>query len=194
MELEQAERIASELIQLMLANGAAEYAGEKVSQLQHMYQAGELARQSAYAEETILAAFLHDIGHISEAINASNDMDGWGIVEHEKVGAHYLIQLGFSKRLAELVDSHVYAKRYLTWKDEAYYESLSEASKKTLEFQGGRMTEEEANFFEADPLFEHKIQLRLLDDQAKIEEWQVGDLEPYRQMMVRHLVSVNGLS
>lgn len=191
--MEKAESITAELLNLMVSNGAAEYAGEAVSQLQHMYQAGELARQSAYAEETILAAFLHDIGHISEAINASNDMDGWGIVEHEKVGAHYLIQLGFSKRLAELVDSHVYAKRYLTWKDQAYYDALSEASKKTLEFQGGRMTEEEAKLFEADPLFEQKIQLRLLDDQAKIEEWIVGDLEPYRLMMIRHLTSVNGL-
>ena len=44
-----------------------EYAGEKVSQLEHMVQA-QLAEQRDFDEEVILAAFLHDIGHICESV------------------------------------------------------------------------------------------------------------------------------
>ena len=47
-------------------------------------------------------------------------------------------------RVAQLVLGHVQAKRYLCHANEHYYQKLSEASKKTLTFQGGVMTKEEA--------------------------------------------------
>jgi len=192
MELISAESVVDEIMGLMEKNGGEEYAGEKVSQLQHMYQAAELAREANYSSDTVLAAFLHDIGHISETLDDDNGMNGWGIMEHEKVGANYLQKLGFSKTIADLVDSHVYAKRYLTWKDQSYYDGLSEASKKTLEFQGGIMSDAEAIEFEKDPLFEEKIKLRMLDDKAKIEQWEIGDLDIYKQMMIEHLLQSTG--
>jgi predicted HD phosphohydrolase len=114
-------------------------------------------------------------------------MDGWGIKDHEEVGADYLREKGFSKRLARLVASHVDAKRYLTWKDPLYYEQLSEASKKTLEYQGGPMLTDEAEAFETHPLFPIIIKMRHWDDVAKIEHLEVGGLEKYRAMIVRHL-------
>lgn len=183
----QATNIANEIILLYEQYGGSEYAGEKVTQLEHMVQAARLAEQEGYDEEVILAAFLHDVGHICVSAQEENAMDGWGIKDHEEVGADYLSEKGFSKRLARLVASHVEAKRYLTWKDPLYYEQLSEASKKTLEYQGGPMLTDEAEAFEAHPLFSLIIKMRHWDDVAKIEHLEVGDLDKYRNMIVRHL-------
>jgi phosphonate degradation associated HDIG domain protein len=187
MTTEQAEKITNEIMTLYEGYGGNEYAGEKVSQLQHMVQAAQLAEEQGYDEEVILAAFLHDIGHIAEAASGSNEMDGYGIRDHEALGADFLRKKGFSKKLARLVESHVEAKRYLTVKEPAYYERLSEASKRTLEYQGGPMTPEEAEAFEQYPLFDLIIQLRKWDEQAKIEHKPLPDLDHYRRMMLRHL-------
>lgn len=58
-----------------------------------------------------------------------------GVTGHEKIGAEYLLQLGFSKKVAALVESHVPVKRYLTGKYPEYYNSLSAASKLSLKYQ-----------------------------------------------------------
>src|SRR3546814_10323744 len=53
-----------------------------------------------------------------------------------RLGGELLLQSGFPERMATLVAGHVTAKRYLTLKEPGYYDRLSDASKKTLEFQG----------------------------------------------------------
>jgi phosphonate degradation associated HDIG domain protein len=183
----QAQAIATEIISLYQHHGGEEYAGEKVTQLEHMVQAAQLAEQQGHDEEVILAAFLHDIGHICVSAEGDNEMDGFGIKDHEEVGGAFLLEKGFSKRLIRLVEAHVEAKRYLTWKSPAYYEQLSEASKRTLEFQGGRMEDDEALAFEQYPLFDLIIKMRLWDEEAKIEGMPVPNLEKYHGMIVRHL-------
>lgn len=187
MTTAQAEKITNEIMDLYEGYGGNEYAGEKVTQLEHMAQAAQLAEEQGYDEEVILAAFLHDIGHIAEAAKGDNEMDGFGIVDHEALGADFLREKGFSKKVARLVESHVEAKRYLTVKDPAYYGQLSEASKKTLEYQGGPMTPEEAEAFEQYPLFELIIQMRKWDEQAKVEHKPLPDMDHFRQMIFRHL-------
>ena len=79
------------------------------------------------------------------------------------------------------------AKRYLTFKDPEYYEQLSAASKKTLEYQGGKMSKEEAEAFEQYPLFDLIIKMRRWDEEAKIENMPLPDLEHYKRMMITHL-------
>ena len=187
MNNEQAQTIAAEIIALYQQHGGAEYAGEKVTQLEHMVQSAQLAEQQGHEEEVILAAFLHDIGHICVSAQGDNEMDGYGIKDHEEVGGNFLREKGFSKRLIRLVEAHVEAKRYLTWKSPAYYEQLSEASKKTLEYQGGRMIDEEAQAFEQYPLFDLIIKMRYWDEEAKIEGQPLPNLVKYHEMIVRHL-------
>ena len=187
MTAEQAQKTTDEILGLYESYGGAEYAGEKVSQLEHMVQAAQLAEAQGFDEEVILAAFLHDIGHISEAAKGDNEMDGFGIKDHEELGAEFLRGKGFSKKIARLVESHVEAKRYLTIKDPAYYGQLSDASKKTLEYQGGPMSEEEAAAFEQYPLFDLIIRMRKWDEEAKIENQPLPDLRHYRRMMLHHL-------
>lgn len=187
MTTDQAKAIAADIIALYEQHGGEEYAGEKVSQTEHMVQAALLAEQQGYDEEVILAAFLHDVGHICVSAEGDNEMDGFGIRDHEEVGGDFLQEKGFSKRLIRLVEAHVEAKRYLTWKSPAYYEQLSDASKRTLEFQGGRMSDDEAQAFEQYPLFDLIIRMRLWDEEAKVEGQPMPLLDKYREMMVRHL-------
>ena len=56
------QAIANDIINLYKKYGSNEYAGEKVTQQEHMVQAAQLARQGGFDNELILAAFLHDIG------------------------------------------------------------------------------------------------------------------------------------
>ena len=172
-------------------HGGSEYAGEKVSQLEHMVQAAQLAEEKGFDEEVILAAFLHDIGHIAEEANGENAMDEFGLKDHEAIGAQFLTGKGFSSKIAKLVASHVNAKRYLTKADPDYYNQLSDASKRTLEFQGGMMSAEEAEKFEKDPLFSEIILMRRWDEQAKVEDKPLPELERYRMMIIHHLAGTN---
>jgi len=145
------EELADHVFALYEQHGDEDYIGEPVSQLEHMAQAAALAEAEGYDDEVILAAFFHDIGHLCAAGAEVGSMDGMGNVDHEKLGADYLLEMGFSQRLATLVQSHVVAKRYLTFKNPEYYEKLSPASRVTLGFQGGVMSAEEAAAFEANP-------------------------------------------
>jgi phosphonate degradation associated HDIG domain protein len=195
MTNEQAEKISDEIMKLYEGYGGAEYAGEKVTQLEHMVQAAQLAEEQGFDEEVILAAFLHDIGHISEAAKENGSlpltedrrMGSFGVRDHEELGAEFLREKGFSKKVCRLVESHVEAKRYLTLRDPSYYAQLSDASRETLEYQGGPMTEDEANAFEQYPLFDLIIKMRHWDEQAKIEHKPLPDLSRYRDMMAHHL-------
>ncbi len=173
----KSEAIVKEVFELYDRYGNEDYIGEPVSQIEHMSQAAALAMKEGYDDEVILAAFFHDIGHICVSRNKENDMDGFGTKSHEKIGADFLRQKGFSERIAKLVENHVQAKRYLTYKQPDYLNHLSEASKKTLELQGGVMSESEAFAFEKDPLFDISIKMRNWDEQAKELNTPLIDME-----------------
>jgi phosphonate degradation associated HDIG domain protein len=168
-----------------------DYIGEPVSQIEHMCQAAQLAEAEGYDDEVILASFFHDIGHLCEHIYETKQMDGYGVMDHESLGSQYLREKGFSEKIARLVESHVPAKRYLTFKYPEYYNKLSEASKATLDKQGGRMNDAEAKQFEADNLYLLFIKIREWDDKAKIEKVPLPSLEIYKQMAFQHLVIQN---
>jgi 2-amino-1-hydroxyethylphosphonate dioxygenase (glycine-forming) len=165
--MKSAEAITQEIFALYDKYGADDYIGEPVSQIEHMSQAAELALAAGCDDEVVLAAFFHDIGHICVQNNPSLKMGQWGNKSHEEIGADYLRKKGFSERIAQLVENHVKAKRYLTFKYPYYYNELSEASKETLKLQGGVMSEVEAIDFEKDPLFEASVLLRRWDEAAK---------------------------
>lgn len=180
------ESIVSSVFELFESRGHEQYDGEAVSQLQHAVQSAELARR-LYPEdkEFIIAAFLHDYGHLisEDTTAAGSQMDGYGLMYHEKLGARRLGELGFSSRIQQLVNAHVDAKRYLVASDAGYFSHLSDASKITLMHQGGAMTIREMESFEADPLFPLYIALRRIDEQAKSAEHQFDSLDWLRDLM-----------
>lgn len=170
------------------ARGAEEYVGEPVSLLEHMGQAAQLAEAEGHDEEVVLAAFLHDVGHFLPQ-QTGDDMDGYGHLSHEKVGAAFLREAGFSEKVAQLVLKHVQAKRYLCARYPAYYEKLSEASRQTLVFQGGVMTDAEASAYEQAPYFDLSLKMRAWDEAAKETALPAPDVARYRAMAERHLES-----
>lgn len=188
MELEKAKAVVDEIFALYEAYGSADYIGEPVSQLEHMCQAAQLAEKEGYDEEVILAAFFHDIGHLLENEMPVQQMDGYGVADHEILAGNYLREKGFSEKIARLAESHVPAKRYLTWKYPDYYNKLSDASRITLEKQGGMMNETEAEIFEMDNMHHFFIRIREWDDKAKIKDLPLPSLEKYKEMTFRHLV------
>jgi len=181
-----AEQTIAEVFGLYEQHGAADYIGEPVSQIEHMSQAAQLAMSEGFDDEVVLAAFFHDIGHICG--QGGENMGGYGVVSHERLGADYLRRAGFSERLAKLVEYHVQAKRYLTFSQPDYYARLSEASRRTLSYQGGVMSAEEARAFEQDPLYAVSLRMRHWDEQAKAMHVPVLDLEVLKTK-ARHLLA-----
>lgn len=180
-----AQAAVDELFDLCLQQALASYVGERVSQLEHMVQAAELARAAGADEELILAAFCHDVGHFCVPLTAHSAMGDFGRKGHERVGARWLRGLGFSPRLCGLVERHVQAKRYLCWRDGDYLAGLSPASRQTLAWQGGPMTEVQARGFEADPWFADSLRLRRWDEAAKVPGLPLADLTWLRQLALR---------
>jgi len=185
------QAVVNEVFSLYEKFGDEDYIGEPVSQLEHMSQAAALAEAEGYDDEVILAAFFHDIGHLCADADEAESMDGMGNVDHEKLGADYLLERGFSERVANLVQGHVIAKRYLTYKYPEYYDCLSGASKTTLEFQGGVMTEDEATDFELNPDAELIVKLRYWDDMAKEMNVPVNNIDYLKSIALTHLQLVN---
>ena len=183
--------VVDEVFSLYEKFGDADYIGEPVSQLEHMSQAASLAEAEGYDNEVVLAAFFHDIGHLCADAEEAGSMDGMGNVDHERLGADYLLERGFSERVANLVQGHVIAKRYLTYKYPEYYNRLSDASKATLEFQGGVMTAAEAAEFELNQDAELIIRLRYWDDMAKEMHVPVNNVDHLKAMALAHLQVVN---
>lgn len=175
------------IFDLYRQHGHAEYIGEPVSQLEHACQAGELALNANADPEVVLAAFLHDIGHLCAAAGVEQ-MDGYGTVEHERIGADFLRAQGLPERVAKLTETHVQAKRYLTFKHPDYYQNLSDASKATLRWQGGPMNPTEAQIFEQDPEFQTILLIRQWDEQAKEEGKPLPDLALF-ESIYRHLLA-----
>ena len=167
------------------------YIGEKITQEQHALQTAKFAKDSGADDEIIVAALFHDIGHLIGLVDKNfKQMEGdIGTVQHERVGASYLLSLGFTEKVAYLVQHHVDAKRYLCYKRPSYHEKLSDASKKTLKQQGGPMNKEEATKFERNPLFETIIMLRTWEEKAKEinPKFDVPVLESYRSTVERVL-------
>ncbi|PWB33866.1 phosphohydrolase [Pseudomonas sp. NDM] len=173
------EQVIARVFGLYERFGTSDYIGEPVSQLEHMSQAAELAMAEGCDDEVVLAAFFHDIGHL--CAEGADNMGGYGVVSHERLGADYLREAGFSERLARLVEYHVQAKRYLTLREPGYYAQLSEASRRTLEYQGGVMSEAEADAFAADPLCALSLRIRRWDELAKERAVPVMDLSVLRR-------------
>src|SRR5579863_3631098 len=129
-----AEACVDQILDLLETAGQSAYFGEPVTQLEHALECAQLARDAGSDEEMAIAALLHDIGHLLEGEGLHHD--AVGVVDHDAVGARYLLERGFSDRVAQLVSGHVAAKRYLTRTNPSYFVRLSPASLATLELQG----------------------------------------------------------
>ena len=182
-----AEETLTEIRLLFEQYGTEPYYGEDVSQFEHAAQSAELARRDGYDAEVQIAAFLHDIGHMLPTDDPAELMDHYGRRDHEGLAADWLRQRGFSDKVGILIENHVNAKRYLTWKNPAYFAALSDASVKTLAFQGGPMTADQAEAFERNPYFDLILRMRRWDEAAKLQNHATPDLRHYLSLIKNYL-------
>src|SRR5262249_20306933 len=116
--------VAGEVFALFERRGTAAYFGEHVSMTDHSLQAAFFAREESAPRALVLAALLHDIGHLVEDV--PDDLAEWtSDAHHEEVGARWLAQR-FRADVSEPVRLHVAAKRYLCATDSNYVAMLSE--------------------------------------------------------------------
>lgn len=179
------EVLVERLFQPLQASVDMDYIGEPISQLGHALQCAHWANKQGADDEVILAALFHDVGHLIDA--SAPQMEGLGVINHEGLGRAFLEEHGCSERVGKLVEAHVQAKRYLCFKNPKYYARLSEASKGTLAWQGGPMSETEAAGFEANSDFKTILAIRSWDELAKDPELEVAPLDAYRPLLLNHL-------
>lgn len=149
-----------DIVMLYRTSGAARYGMEIINQEQHALQCAQLAEQAGSTPELVAAALLHDLGHLVAADRpAGNDL-------HEFVAIPFLRGV-FSDAVIEPIRLHVDAKRYLCAAVTGYQDTLSPASKRSLELQGGPFEPEEARRFIEQPFAVDAVALRRWDDAAK---------------------------
>ena len=84
---------------------------------------------------------------------------------------------------------HVNAKRYLCAVDEQYWSDLSQASKDSLEIQGGIYRPKQALEFMGLPFAKDAIKLRQYDDLAKVPQRVTPQLHEFRPMLEQLLLA-----
>ena len=139
--------------------------------MEHALQAAHLAQSEKAPPAMIVAALLHDIGHL---LGDGPD------APHEHLG-HDWISQHFPAEVSEPVRLHVEAKRYLCATDCSYLQQLSPTSINSLHVQAGPMTDAELDAFEEEPYYPQAVKLRHWDDQAKVEKLPVPALDTYRE-------------
>lgn len=160
------KQVAQEILAMFHQNGDSLYGGEGVTQREHALQAAYLAEQAGADANLILAALLHDVGHLLHDL--PDDAPDQGIDDvHEELGAKWLASR-FPAEVLVPVQMHVASKRYLCATEEGYWDALSEPSKISLELQGGPMSDIECERFRSGDHFEACIRLRRWDDEAKV--------------------------
>lgn len=172
-----ADKTTGEIRRLFETRGSAWYGGESISQLEHALQAAMFAERESASDELVVAALLHDVGHLLHDLpeNVANDgVDD----EHEMVAATWL-KHRFPTAVVAPVALHVTAKRYLCATDSDYLAQLSPASVLSLSLQGGPMDNGEVSKFQQHTYYREALQLRKWDDAAKVVDLETPTLEHF---------------
>ncbi len=176
-------RTSEEVCAIYNRRGASAYFGEAVSVAEHSLQAAYFAQAANAPDALVIAALLHDIGHLVGS--APDDLEEWTEdAHHELIGGGWLARR-FGPEVAGPVRLHVPAKRYLCATDPGYFNKLSAASVVTLKLQGGPMTAPEIAAFEARPYWREAIRVRQWDDEGKVAGLRTPDFSSYAELIDR---------
>ena len=153
-----------QITELYQTKGTAQYGSEAIDQQQHALQCAHLAEQAGASPELMVAALLHDLGHLlaSSAPGAHAGVDD----THQYLAAPFLRGL-YPDAVIEPIRMHVDAKRYLCSVDPGYWQILSPESQRSLALQGGIYTASQARQFIEQPFAMDAVALRRWDDTAK---------------------------
>jgi phosphonate degradation associated HDIG domain protein len=174
-------KVVETILRLFAERGNAAYIGEPVSQTEHALQTAWLAEQADADSALIAAALLHDIGHLLHDL--PEDCAEHGIDDAHEVRGDRWLQQHFDREVTEPVRLHVAAKRYLCATEPGYYERLSDASRLSLQLQGGPFSRVDVAAFAENPFSEAAVALRRWDEAAKIERLSTPNLTHFRQYL-----------
>lgn len=173
--------LTEQLWAIYSSRGAGVYFGEAVTTLEHSLQVAHFAQASNASDALVLAALLHDIGHLIDT--APPDFADWNTdARHEVSGGRWLAQR-FAPDVSEPVRLHVPAKRYLCAMEPSFLAQLSPASVRTLALQGGPMSSAEMAAFRLEPFHRDAVQLRRFDDRGKVAGLRTADFAHYRGLI-----------
>jgi phosphonate degradation associated HDIG domain protein len=175
----------TDILKILATQGQAQYGEEAVSQLEHALQCATLAEATNRGDDMIVACLLHDFGHLVH--NLGEDAAIRGLDDRHEHRAIPFLKLLFGPAVTEPIRLHVDAKRYLCAVDTDYWESLSLASRRSLELQGSTFSITEAEKFIQQPFARDAVQLRIWDDRAKVPSQETPDLEHFIPILQRCL-------
>ncbi len=173
-----------DLFALYTSPAASRMYDEDVTELEHALQAAALAIADGAPDHLVVAALLHDVGHLVSDDNATLDDDLTDDFRHERVGARYLTRW-FGPEVTAPVALHVAAKRYLCAVEAGYLDGLSASSVRSLRLQGGPMPDAEIEAFERRPHHREATLVRRWDDRAKVGGLATAGLDDYRSLLSR---------
>ena len=163
----------------LLAGSVRRAHGESVSQLAHALQCAARARHDRADDELVVAALLHDVGHLVQSGGESPRH------HHGSEGAAF-VRPFVPPRVSWLVDHHVVAKRYLCTVDPRYVDGLSPASRRSYLAQGARLSLDEQLGLETHPWFGDALRVRRWDDAAKVPGENCEPLIEYAPPLERY--------
>ena len=173
--------IATEIAAIVDGKGHRRYGLSHIDQRAHALQAALLAEQSGCAPALIVAALLHDIGHMVHDLGEDPAKDGIDD-RHEQLGHDYLVAY-FGPEVTEPIRLHVAAKRCLCATEADYFAKLSPDSVRSLNLQGGPMSAAEASAFAAQPYAADAVRLRRFDEAAKLKGLPTPAVEHYLPLL-----------
>ena len=175
----------ADIVALFETRGARMYGREPVTQRDHSLQCALLAEQAGAAPELVAACLLHDIGHLLAIRDGNQDNNpiASNIDDVHQYFALPFLRSLFPDAVLEPVRLHVDAKRYLCQVESAYWMSLSEASKQSLELQGGVYSRSEAEAFIGQPFAYEAVLLRRWDDHAKVPGLLTPDIHHFSRSL-----------
>jgi predicted HD phosphohydrolase len=155
------------LVELLVETGRSPSPeGGGLTGLDHGLQCAALLLALRPEDEALqLAGLVHDLGH-----RFGPD------AEHGRRGAEFVRPV-LGDRVADLVDAHVPAKRFLVATEPGYRAALSDDSTRTLVVQGNAMTPDEVERFRSHPSFDDALELRRADEAAKVPGRRVPGLD-----------------
>ena len=173
-----------DLERLYATQGALTY-GEGVSQIEHALQCAILAQEDGAPPSLVIAALLHDVGHLFEV---AEDVARFEVDDrHQSTGADALRSL-FDEAVCGPIALHVAAKRYLCCKEAGYHAALSFASQASLKLQGGPFDADQAAAFERLPYWREAVTLRRYDDIGKRDEMSAHAFADFMPVMRELLI------
>ena len=181
-------RILEALVDIYEGRAGRPYGLSRINQRMHAVQAGWLARAHGGTPALVVAALLHDIGHMVHDLGehpAARGVDD----RHEQVGAQWLGRM-FGPAVVEPVRWHVAAKRFLCATEPGYVACLSLDSIESLALQGGPMAADEVEAFERQPYWRDAVALRRIDEVAKDPDGPCPTFESFAGEIVAALRAV----